>query len=102
MSESLRPHGLQPTGLLHPWDFPGNSTGVGCYCLLLGRVRSTHRDSAHLYAPRNTVLSGIANPAARWEGSWDPFDFVAEIREWSPRGVNDLSTVSLSMGVKPE
>ena len=20
--------------LLHPWDFPGKSTGVGCYCLL--------------------------------------------------------------------
>ena len=34
MSDSLRPHGLQPTRLLHPWDFPGNSTGVGCHCLL--------------------------------------------------------------------
>ena len=22
------------TRLLHPWDFPGKSTGVGCYCLL--------------------------------------------------------------------
>ena len=29
------PHGLQPTRLLHPWDFPGKSTGVGCHCLLL-------------------------------------------------------------------
>ena len=28
------PHGLQPTSLLHPWDFPGKSTGVGCHCLL--------------------------------------------------------------------
>ena len=28
------PHGLQPTRLLHPWDFPGKSTGVGCHCLL--------------------------------------------------------------------
>ena len=26
-----RPHGLQPTRLLHPWDFPGKSTGVGCH-----------------------------------------------------------------------
>ena len=34
MSDSLRPHGLQPTRLLHPWDFPGKSTGVGCHCLL--------------------------------------------------------------------
>ena len=34
MSDSLRPHGLQPTRLLHPWDFPGKSTGVGCHYLL--------------------------------------------------------------------
>ena len=26
-------HGLQPTRLLPPWDFPGKSTGVGCHCL---------------------------------------------------------------------
>ena len=35
MSDPQRPHGLQPTRLLHPWDFPGKSTGVGCHCLLL-------------------------------------------------------------------
>ena len=34
MSNSQRPHGTQPTRLLHPWDFPGKSTGVGCHCLL--------------------------------------------------------------------
>ena len=33
MSDSQRPRGLQPTRFLHPWDFPGKSTGVGCYCL---------------------------------------------------------------------
>ena len=33
-SDSLRPHGLQPTRLLHPWGFPGKSTGVGWHCLL--------------------------------------------------------------------
>ena len=31
MSDSSRPHGLQHTRLLHPWDFPGKSTGVGYY-----------------------------------------------------------------------
>ena len=36
LSHSLRPHGLQPTSLLHPWDFPGKSTGVGCHFLLQG------------------------------------------------------------------
>ena len=24
----------QPSRPLHPWDFPGKSTGVGCHCLL--------------------------------------------------------------------
>ena len=31
VSNSSRPNGLQPTRLLHPWDFPGKSTGVGCH-----------------------------------------------------------------------
>ena len=34
--DSLRPHGLQPTRLLCPWDFPGKNTGVGSYSLLQG------------------------------------------------------------------
>ena len=34
ISDSYWPHGLQPTRLLCPWDFPGKSTGVGCHCLL--------------------------------------------------------------------
>ena len=36
MSNSSQPHGLQPPRLLCPWDFPGNSTGVGCHFLLQG------------------------------------------------------------------
>ena len=40
MSNSSRPHGLQPTRLLHPWDFPGKSTGVGCHRLLLSNLDS--------------------------------------------------------------
>ena len=34
VSDPQRPHGLQPSSLLRPWDFPGRSTGVGCHCLL--------------------------------------------------------------------
>ena len=30
VSDSLRPHGLQPTRLFCPWNFPGKNTGVGC------------------------------------------------------------------------
>ena len=36
MSNSLRPHGLQPTSLLYPWNSPGKNTGVRCHPLLQG------------------------------------------------------------------
>ena len=44
VSDPQRPHGLQPSRLLHPWDFPGKSTRVGCHCLLpsLWQVISNH------------------------------------------------------------
>ena len=31
MSNSLWPHGLQPSRLLCPWDSPGKKTGAGCH-----------------------------------------------------------------------
>ena len=31
-----RPHGLQPSRILCPWDSPHKNTGVGCYSLLQG------------------------------------------------------------------
>ena len=37
----LRPHGLKPTRLLCPWNFPGKNMGVGCHFLLQG-VLLTH------------------------------------------------------------
>ena len=42
MSDCSRPHGLHPTRLLRPWDFPGKSTGVGCHCLLRLCVYISH------------------------------------------------------------
>ena len=34
VSYSVRPHRCQPTRLPHPWDSPGNNTGVGFHFLL--------------------------------------------------------------------
>ena len=34
VSDSLRPHGLQPARLLCPWNSPGKNTGLGCLFLL--------------------------------------------------------------------
>ena len=36
VSDSLQPHGLQPTKLLCPWNSPGQNTGVGRRSLLQG------------------------------------------------------------------
>ena len=36
VSDSLPPHGLQPTRLLGPWECPGKNTGLGCHSLLQG------------------------------------------------------------------
>ena len=36
MSDSLRPHGLEPTRLLCPWGSPSENTRVGCHALLQG------------------------------------------------------------------
>ena len=65
--DSLRPHGLQPTRLLCPWDFPGKDTGMGCHFLLQGCTKVIHKDEAILY-------KGLQHPqivALRGEGSWN-------------------------------
>ena len=50
VSDSLRPHGLQPTRLLCPWDFPGKNTRAGCHFLLQGifPTRGSNRQFLHL------------------------------------------------------
>ena len=53
VSDSSRPHGLQPTRLLRPWDFPGKSTGVGCHCLL--------RDGPYLKIIKTVYVKHTAN-----------------------------------------
>ena len=49
VSDSWRPHGLQPTMLVRPWDFPGKSTGVGCQCLLHESFRVGIKHSHPVY-----------------------------------------------------
>ena len=48
MSDSLRPHGLQPDRLLCPWDSPGKNTAVGCHFLLQG-IFLTQGSNPHLF-----------------------------------------------------
>ena len=60
VSNSSRPHGLQPTRLLRPWDFPGKSTGVGCHCLLRTTTLFDSKvETGKWQAPGQTYLSSI-------------------------------------------
>ena len=49
---ALRPHGLQPAGLLCPWDSLGN-TGVGCHTFLQGSSQS--KDQSHIFCVSHTA-----------------------------------------------
>ena len=43
VSDPQRPHGLQPSRILRPWDFPGKITGVGSHCLLRANTKNIFR-----------------------------------------------------------
>ena len=55
VSDSLQPHGLYPTRLLCPWDYPGKNTGVGCHSLLRG-IFLTHGSNAVLLHCRQILF----------------------------------------------
>ena len=55
MSYPQRPHGLQCTRLLRPWDFPGKSSGVGCHCLLHATPHMSEND----YKSTATIDFGV-------------------------------------------
>ena len=57
VSDSSWSHGLQPTRLLFPWDFPGKSTGVGCHCLLCCNTSGDMQLSLQMQTP---------SPACSW------------------------------------
>ena len=44
----LATHGLQPTRLLRPWDFPGKSTGVGCIAFSVGHMGQEQKQGLRL------------------------------------------------------
>ena len=59
--DSQRPHGLQPTRLLRPWDFPGKSTGVGCHCLPnKGLVSRTYKELS------DSRVRNTNSPSRKW------------------------------------
>ena len=55
VSNYLQLHGLKPSGLLCPLNFPGNNTGAGCHFLLQGIVPTQGLNPC---SPVSTTLAG--------------------------------------------
>ena len=69
VSDSLWPHGLQPTRLLCPWNFSGKDTGMGCYFLLQG-IFPTQGSKRHLlcllhWQADSLPLSHLGSPSLK-------------------------------------
>ena len=88
MSDSLQPHELGPTRLLHPWDFPGKDTGVGCH-FLLQEIFLTQGLNLGLPHCRQTLyhlsqLGGRKHPHGHKSETSQTQIVVSEHRLWAP------------------
>ena len=57
MSDSLQPHGLQPSRLQRPWDSLGKNTGVGCHVPVQGNLPNSEIE------PRSPALQSDCLPS---------------------------------------
>ena len=64
MSDSLQPHGPQPTSLLCPWDSAGKNTGVNCHFLLQGIIL-TRGSNPHLLSLLHCKVDSL--PLSHWD-----------------------------------
>ena len=90
MSDSVRPHGLQPTRLLRPWNFPGKSTGAGCHRILGEKLytvaKTTHgadcgSDHQFLFAKFRLKLKKVGKTTRLFKYDWNqiPYDCTVEV-----------------------
>ena len=77
MSDSVRPHRRQPIRLLHPWDFPGKSTGVGCHRLLRSYILAAANTMHTQLCPTLCDPMDCSPPGSSVHGI-----FQARILEW--------------------
>ena len=77
MSDSMWPHRRQPTRLPHPWDSPGNNTGLGCHFLLQCMKVKSESEVAQL-CPTLSNPKDCSLPASSVHGI-----FRARVLEWA-------------------
>ena len=71
-----RPHGLQPSRLLCPWDSPGQNTGVGCHALLQGIFPTRGLNPRLLHLLQRQVRSLPLAPPGKHINRWTAFKEV--------------------------
>ena len=79
MSNPQWRHGLQPSRLLHPWDFPGKSTGMGRHGLL--QWGSLPRSKFFASGSQSTGASASASV------------LPVNIQDWFPLGLTGLTSL---------
>ena len=81
----LRPHGLQPTRFLCPWNFPGKNTGVGCHFLLqCMKVKRESEVAQSCLTPRDPM--DHSPPGSSVHGI-----FQARVLQWGAIAFSDTS-----------
>ena len=81
VSDSVQPHRRQPTRLPHPWDSPGNNTGVGCpfllQCIKVESESEVTQSCLTLSDPMDCSLPGSSIHGIFWATvlEWDAIAF---------------------------
>ena len=96
MSDSVRPHGLQPTRLPCPWDSPGKNTGVGCHFLFQCRKVKSESEVAQS-CPTLSNPMDCSPPGSSVHGI-----FQARVLEWGAIAFSELSSYCVSNTTLPQ
>ena len=90
MSNSVRPHRRQPTGLPRPWDSPGKNTGVGCHFLLQCMKVKSESEVAQLYLTLSDPMD-CSLPGSSIHGI-----FQARVLEWGAIAFSGMNFIANS------
>ena len=90
VSNPQRTHGLEPTRLLRPWDFPGKSTGVGCHCLLQFSISGILKNT-QINCPFMKEVCACVQYRHKREG-WDQKRRRCLNRVWKDKGISSKVT----------
>ena len=93
ISDPQWPHGLQPTRLLCPWDFPGKSTGVGCHCLLCSLCYFKLYSSKPHKIPTKKIQVQI-HTNIHTQFAWKFLEFTTESHYWKILQFSSVQSLS--------